>query len=313
MKAIQVNEYGGAEQLKEVEIPRPVAGRGQVVVRVYATSFNPVDSKRVSGKMRQAMPIAFPYIPGGDFSGVIDSVAENISGYQPGDEVYGDTETAGAYAEFLAVDVTKLAPKPRNLSHIEAASLALVAQTALQALDHAKLQSGQIILIHGASGAVGSAAVQLAHLRGAYVIASGSADSLDRLRSYGADKVFDYKTTRFETVAGNADAVLDGVGGDVQQRSYAVLKPGGILVAISQPPSQIEAQKHGVSAMMFSTDSSIDTLRQVTAAVEAGELKPFVAKTYPLSEAATAWEYLAAKDPTMGRPEGKVVFVVAPQ
>jgi NADPH:quinone reductase-like Zn-dependent oxidoreductase len=307
MKAIQVNEYGGPEQLKFVDLPKPVATRGHVVVRVHATSFNPIDSKRVSGKMRQAFPITFPFIPGGDFSGAIESIAENISGYQPGDEVYGDTETAGSYADYIAVDVNKIAPKPRNLTHIEAASLALVAQTALQALDHAQLQSGQTILIHGASGAVGSAAVQLAHQRGAYVVASGNAASLDRLRSYGADEVFDYKTTPFESIAQNVDAVLDGVGGEIQARSYAVLKPGGHLIAISQPPSAVEAQKHGISAMIFSTDSSIGTLRQVTAAIEAGQLKPYIAKTYPLSETASAWEEQAS-----ARPEGKVVFVVHP-
>jgi NADPH:quinone reductase-like Zn-dependent oxidoreductase len=257
--------------------------------------------------MREVFAIAFPFIPGGDFSGVIDSVAENIYGYQPGDEVYGDTEVAGSYAEFFAVDVTKIAPKPRNLSHIEAAALALVAQTALQALDHAHLQAGQTILIHGASGAVGSAAVQLAKARGARVIASGSAASLDRLRSYGADQVFDYKTTPFESVASNVDAILDGVGGEVQQRSYAVLKPGGYLIAIAQPPSPVEAQKHGVHAMFFSTDSSIDTLRVVTAAIESGQLKPFIAKTYPLNEAAAAWEEQVA-----AHPDGKVVLVVEP-
>ena len=306
MRAIQVNEYGGPEQLKVVEIPKPIAHRGQVLVRVHATSFNPIDLKRVSGKMRQVFPITFPFIPGGDFSGVIDSVAENISGYQPGDEVYGNTNAA-TYAEFAAIEVNKVSPKPRNLSHVEAASLAVVAQTAIQALDHAHLEAGQTILIHGASGAVGSAAVQLTKVRGAHVIASGSAASLERLRSYGADQVFDYKTTPFESVAGNVDAVLDAVGGEVQQRSYAVLKPGGYLIAIAQPPSPVEAQKHGVHALFFSTDSSIDTLQQLTPLIESGRLKPHVAKTYPLSAASQAWQDIATT-----HIEGKVVFVVAP-
>jgi len=305
MKAIQVDEYGGPEQLKLVEIPRPVAKRGQVLVRIHATSFNPVDSKRVSGKMREFLRITFPFIPGGDFSGVIDSFGENISGYQPGDAVYGDTEAAGSYAEFIAVEVERVAPKPRNLSHVEAASLAVVAQTALQALDHAHLQAGETILIHGASGAVGSAAVQLARLRGAHVIASGSSSSLDRLRAYGAEEVFDYRSTPFESVAKNVDAVLDTVGGEIQQRSYAVLKPGGYLIAIAQPPSPVEAQKHGVHAMFFSTDSSIDTLRDVTAAIEAGALKPFVGKTYPLNQVPQAWEDIAKN-----HIQGKVVFTI---
>jgi NADPH:quinone reductase-like Zn-dependent oxidoreductase len=290
-----------------VEIPKPVATRGKVVVRVHATSFNPIDAKRVSGKMRQVFPLIFPFIPGGDFSGVIDSVAENISGYQPGDEVYGNTDAA-TYAEFAAIEVNKVSPKPRNLSHIEAASLGVVAQTALQALDHAHLQAGQTILIHGASGAVGSAAVQLAKVRGAKVIASGSAASLDRLRSYGADQVFDYKTTRFESLANNVDAVLDAIGGEVQQRSYTVLKPGGYLVAIAQPPSPVDAQKHGVHALFFSTDSSIDTLQKLTPLIEAGQLKPHVARIYPLREASQAWQDIATD-----HIDGKVVFAVVPE
>lgn len=308
MKAIQVNEYGGPEQLKLVDIAKPVAGRGQVLVRIHATSFNPIDLKRVSGKMREALPITFPFVPGGDFSGVIDSVGENVVGYKPGDPVYGETETAGSYAEFIAVAVNKVAPKPRNLTHVEAASLALVAQTALQALDHAHLQAGQTILIHGASGAVGAAAVQLAHLRGAHVIASASAASATRLRGYGADEVIDYKVTPFESVVSQVDAVLETVGGEVLQRSYAVVKPGGYLVAIAQPPSAVEAQKHGIHAMFFSTAPSIDSLRDITAAIEAGNLKPCVAKTYPLSEATQAWQ-----DITKERIEGKVVFTVVPE
>ena len=307
MQAIQVNEYGGPEQLKVVEVHKPIAQRGQVVVRVHAASFNPVDAKQVSGKMREVFPLIFPYFPGFDFSGVIDSVAENISGYQPGDIVYG-TSNGGAYAEFVAVEVNKISPKPRNLSHVEAASLGVVAQTALQALDHAHLEAGQTILIQGASGSVGSAAVQLAKARGAHVIASGSAASLERLRSYGADQVLDYKTTPFESVASNVDAVLDGVGGEVQQRSYAVLKPGGYLIAITQPPSPAEAQKHGVHAMFFSTDSSIDTLQKLTPLIESGQLKPHVAKTYPLNAASQAWQDIA-----IDRPDGKVVFAVVPE
>jgi NADPH:quinone reductase-like Zn-dependent oxidoreductase len=307
MQAIQVNEYGGPEQLKVVDVPKPTAHQGQVVVRVHAASFNPVDAKQVSGKMREVFPLTFPFIPGFDFSGVIDSVAENISGYQPGNLVYG-TSNGGAYAEFVAVEVNKISPKPRNLSHVEAASFGVVAQTALQALDHAHLEADQTILIHGASGAVGSAAVQLAKVRDARVIASGSTASLDRLRSYGADQVFDYKTTPFESVASNVDAVLDTVGGEIQQRSYAVLKPGGYLITITQPPSPAEAQKHGVHALFFSTDSSADTLQRLTPLIEAGQLKPHVAQTYPLNAASQAWQDIATN-----HIQGKVVFAVVPE
>ena len=304
MRAIELKDFGGPEQLIEVEVPKPVAGRGQVVVRIHATSFNPVDIKRAAGKMRQVFPVTFPFIPGGDLSGTIDSLGPNIVGHQVGDEVYGDTETAGTYAEFIAISVDRIARKPRNLTHVEAASLSVVAQTALQALDHAHLKSGQTILIHGAGGAVGSAAVQLAHLRGARVIATASPSSFDRLHSYGVDQLIDYKSTPFESaIKTPVDAVLDTIGGEVQQRSYSVLKPGGTLVAIAQPPSPVEAAKQGVKALFFSTQSSPATLREVTQAIEAGQLKPFVARTYHLSEAAQAWQ-----DITTSHIEGKVVF-----
>ena len=304
MRAIELKDFGGPEQLIEVEVPKPIAGRGQVVVRIHATSFNPVDIKRASGKMRQVFPVTFPFIPGGDLSGTIDSLGPNIVGHQVGDEVYGDTETAGTYAEFIAISVDRIARKPRNLTHVGAASLSVVAQTALQALDHAHLKSGQGILIHGAGGAVGSAAVQLAHLRGAHVIATASPSSFDRLQSYGVDQLIDYKSTPFESAIKNpVDAVLDTIGGEVQQRSYTVLKPGGTLVAIAQPPSPVEAAKNGVKALFFSTQSSPGTLREVTQAIEAGQLKPFVARTYPLGQVAQAWQ-----DITTTRIEGKVVF-----
>jgi NADPH:quinone reductase-like Zn-dependent oxidoreductase len=307
MKAIQLKEYGGPEKLIEVDIPKPVPKTGQVLVRVHATSLNPIDIKRTSGKMREILPIAFPFIPGGDFSGEIDAVGEGVSGFNVGNEVYGSVSEGGSYAEFMAVDAGNLTMKPRNITHIEAASLALVAQTALQALNHARLEAGQTILIMGAGGAVGSAAVQLAHSRGAKVIASGSVESLPRLRAYGAVEVFDYKTTPFESVAKDVDVVLDGVGGEVQQRAFAVLKPRGVLVAITQPPSQEEAAKHRVRALMFSTESSIATLREITAEIEAGKLKPHVAMTYPLSQAAKGWE-----DYSNHKVEGKIVFVVIP-
>jgi len=303
MKAIQLKEYGGPDQLVEVAAPKPQAHVGQVVVRVVATSLNPIDPKRASGSMRQIFPLEFPFIPGSDLSGVIDSIGDGVSGFQLGDEVYGGAVRGGSYAEFVAVEADKVALKPRNLTHIEAASLAAVAQTAVQALDRAGLEKGQTILIQGAGGAVGSVAVQLAHLRGARIIASASAASADRLRSYGADEVVDYRTTPFETVAKDVDVVLDTVGGEVQQRSYSVLKPGGVLIAISQPPSQQEADKHQVRASFFPTNISGANLVPLTALIDAGQIKPCVGRTYPLSEAAKAW-----RDSSTDHVQGKIVL-----
>ena len=189
MKAIVLEQYGGPEQLALQNIPNPTPGRGQAVVRVVATSLNPIDFKRASGTMRQLFPVEFPFVPGGDFSGVVDALAGGVDAFRLGDEVFGYAAAGGSYAEFIAIDTNKLALKPTTLSHEEAASLAMVAQTASQALKEAGLEAGQTILIHGAGGAVGNAAVQLAQKVGAHVIAVARAESVDRLRSYGASLV----------------------------------------------------------------------------------------------------------------------------
>jgi len=306
MKAIQIDQYGGEDLLKQVDVPQPKAGKNQVLVRVVATTFNPIDAKKTSGNMRQIMPVQFPFIPGQDFSGVVDSVGEGVKDFKAGDEVYGFSPNGGAYAEYLAIDADKVALKPKKLNHIDAASLGLVAQTAFEMVNRANVQKGQTVLIQGAGGSVGSVAVQEAHRRGAVVIATAAGPSLDRLRKCGADRVIDYETERFEDYARNVDAVLDAVGGDVQQRSFSVLKPGGVLVAISQPPSEEEAKKHQVKASMFSTEANGENLRKIAELADAGEIKPYVGKTYPLADVANAW-----RDARSNKVDGKLVLLVA--
>lgn len=303
MKAVQIQQYGGEEELKLVEIPKPAAGQGQVVVRIVATSFNPIDLKRVSGVMRQIFPLQFPFIPGGDFSGVIDSVGEDVNQFKVGDEVIGYSMAGGAYAEFVAIGADKVALKPKSVSDVEAASLAVVGLTALQMLDRAGVKAGTTVLIHGAGGAVGGVAVQAAHQRGARVIAVAKAESAQRVKGYGADKVIDPKDA-FESLE-KVDAVLDTIGGEIQQRSYAVLKPGGTLVAASQPPSPEEAQKHNVTASMILTEVSSDKLTALAQMIDAGEIKPFVGPVYPLSEVARGWKQRRTE-----HVEGKTVFTV---
>jgi len=300
MKAIQINNYGETPTVHTV--PDPVVAPGQVVVRIRAASFNPVDSKMASGNMRQIFPLAFPWTPGVDFSGVVESLGEGVDAFRVGDEVFGYTMGGGGYAEKIAVPAESIALKPRTVSHVEATSLAAVAQTATQALDAAHLQSGQTILIQGAAGGVGSAAVQLAHARGARVIATASADTFDYVAALGADQVIDYKATPFESVVSNIDVVLDGVGGETQQRSYAVLKPGGYLIALTQPPSPEEAAKHNVHASMLQTQSTGATLKTLAAQIDSGDIKPTVGKTYPITEVAQAWQ----EWPTLHLP-GKLV------
>jgi NADPH:quinone reductase-like Zn-dependent oxidoreductase len=194
MKAVVLQDFGGPEQLTWKEVPQPVPSAGQVLIRVAAPSLNPVELKRASGTMRQIFPVEFPFIPGGDFSGVVEGLGEGVTEFRIGDEVYGYCFRGGAYAEFLVIDANVIAPKPAILSHEETASLALVAQTASQALQEAALHAGQTILIHGAGGSVGNVAVQLAKKIGASVIAVCHSASVDRLRSYRADEVIDSAT-----------------------------------------------------------------------------------------------------------------------
>ena len=305
MKAMQIDQYGGPENLKERGVPDPSPREGQVVIQIYAASVNPIELKRASGAMKEVFPVQFPWTPGADFSGVVKTVGSGVTDFHIGDEVYGYVGNGGSYAEQIAVDAKAIAPRPRKASHTEAASLALVAQTALQALKAGGLASGMTVLIHGGSGAVGSAAVQLAKKRGAKVIATGSGDAAaTRLKSFGADQFIDYKKTPFETVVKNVDIVLDTVGGETQQRSFAVLRPGGVLVALSQPPSQEEAKKHNVRALMYSTEPSGADLKLLAKEIDAGDLKPFVGTSYPLREAAKAWQDSASQ-----RIDGKIVLM----
>jgi NADPH:quinone reductase-like Zn-dependent oxidoreductase len=290
MKAIRIHEYGGPDQLRFEDAPVPEAGSGQVLVRVHTTSVNPIDYKLASGAFRQFMPLDLPWIPGGDFSGIVEAIGPRVTGVKPGDALYGNNPGGGVYAQFVAVQADIVEPKPGRLSHMDAASVPGAAQTAWQALfDHGQLQSGQTVLIHAAAGGVGTFAVQLAHWKGAKVLATASAANAGYLRSLGADEVIDYRTTPFEEVAKDVDLVLDLVGGETQTRSFTVLKPGGRLVATVQPPSEEEAAKHRVQAMMMSMQPSTERLARLGELLDAGTLRTLVTKTYPLARARDAW------------------------
>ncbi|WP_075122878.1 NADP-dependent oxidoreductase [Burkholderia paludis] len=304
MKVIELQKYGGAEALQLVDHPEPVVGPGEVLVGIAATSFNPVDSKRASGLLKAILPIRFPFVPGGDFSGVVEAIGEGVTGLRKGDAVYGSSAGGGTYAERVAVDAKRIAIKPTNLSHGEAASLALVGQTAAQAIEAAGVVKGKTVLIHGAGGAVGSVAVQLAHYYGATVIGTASADDAARLLGYGARQVID-RNTRFEDQLESVDVVIDAVGGEVQTRSFVVLKKGGILIALSEPPSQDEARRHGVTATMLFTQGSTASLDALRERIEGGDVVPFVGQHYPLADASHVWLKAAA-----GGTKGKIVIDV---
>jgi NADPH:quinone reductase-like Zn-dependent oxidoreductase len=256
MKAIRVHNYGGPEVLRFEDAPRPTPGSSELLVRVHAASVNPIDWKARAGHV----PLPLPFIPGWDVSGVVEPAGTDVTKFKKGDDVYGHPDVAhsgGGYAEYVILNEQNAALKPRSLDHVHAAALPVVALTAWQALfDKASLSKGQKILIHGAAGGVGSFAVQLAKWKGAHVIGTASGNNQAFLRELGVDEPIDYEKSRFEDVVHNVDVVLDTIGGDTQDRSWKVLKRGGILVSIVQPPSAEEATKHGVRAEYFSAQPS---------------------------------------------------------
>ncbi len=305
MKAILLNEYGGPEQLVLGDVPRPTPGPGELLVQIHATSLNPVDLKRASGKMREVFPVKFPFIPGGDFSGTIESLGDGVETFHVGDEVFGYSMAGGAYAEYIVMGAKQVALKPKQVTDVEAASLAIVGQTATQMVENANLMAGQTVLILGAGGAVGSILVQLAHARGAKIIAIAYAESAERLRKAGADVVIDAATTPLETAANQVDVVFDCLGGELLHRSFPTLKRGGVLLSITMPPPAEEAVKYGVRAEMLFTKSSAETLQKLAEMVDRGEIKPFVGRTYSLNKASEVWARSRSE-----HIEGKVVFTL---
>ncbi len=306
MKAVRLLEYGG--QLMFTDVATPTMARDEILVKVKSTAVNHIDLVKASGTARQILPIDLPWIPGHEFSGVVEQIGSGVAAYAPGDAVFG-TSAMGAYAEYLAVKPAVIARKPSNLSFEEAASVPVASQTAWQGLfTHGHLEKGQTILIHGGAGAVGGYAVQLALQAGATVIATARGADEAYLTSIGASRVIDYRTAQFEKVLREkVDVVFDLIGGDTQQRSFLVLKEGGRLVATTQPVSQEANARHRVSGAMMRLAPSADGLGRIARLLEEGTIRPDVATVYALQDAAQAWKDIAATP----RSHGKLVLRVA--
>src|SRR5215831_5243700 len=251
MKAVICEQYGGPEVLKfEDEVPVPRVGPNGVLVRVKATSVNPVDWKLRSGWLSPLWKLRFPVIWGCDVSGTVEDTGSSVTLFKPGDEVFGfkhgkvgDTYR-GSYAEYVVIPENALARKPQSISHEEAAAVPLAAITAWQGLvGLGKMKPGSKVLIHAAAGGVGSYAVQIAKAFGAYVAGTASARNHDFVKSLGADEVIDYQKERIEDRLSKFDIVLDGVGKSVWSSSLKVLRSGGRLVTLTIPiPEKISSK-----------------------------------------------------------------------
>ena len=308
MKAVRVHAYGGPDVLSYEEAPRPTAGEGEVLIRVHATTVNPFDCAVRAGYMSGYFNYTLPLILGTDVSGVVEDLGAGVTDFARGDGVYARAGVTrdGANAEYVVAPVSDVAAKPKSLDHIHSAAIPHVILTAWQALiEAANLSEGQTILIHGAAGGVGHVAVQHAQLRGAKVIGTASVN-IDFLRELGVDQAIDYSTTPFEQVVRDVDVVLDTVGGDTQERSWSVLKPGGILVSTIQPPSEETAAAHGVRQQFVATSPPIGkVLTEIATMVDAGQIKPEVSRILPLNEIRKAHELSESR-----HTRGKIVLQV---
>ncbi len=305
MKAIQMPSYGGAEVLVYEDTARPEPQAGEVLVQVYAAGVNGLDWKIRDGDFQNIMKFQLPIILGFDASGVVAAIGAGVTNVRVGQEIYGimDQSRSGAYAEYAIAKAEIIAPKPKSLSYIEAASIPTAALTAWQALfDKGNLTAGQTVLIHGAAGGVGMFAVQLAKWKGAKVIATASSSKLETVRSLGADETIDYTTTPFETVVSGVDLVLDVLGGETQSRSWQTLKPNGILVSTVPPPPQVPAGVRGEMLMMAVNGAQ---LLEISKLIESGQLKTLVERVFPLLETAQALELNKT-----GHTQGKIVVEV---
>jgi NADPH:quinone reductase-like Zn-dependent oxidoreductase len=308
MNAVRIHEYGSPEVLRYEEAPRPEPGDDEVLIRVHAAGVNPIDWKVRAGRLQHWLPYRLPLIPGWDVSGVVEATGSSATRLKVGDEVYSrpDITRDGAYAEYIMARESEVALKPASVDHIHAAAIPLAALTAWQSLfDAAKLAAGQTVLIHGAAGGVGHFAVQLARWKGAHVIGTASQRNHEFLRALGTDETIDYNTTRFEDVVRDVDVVLDTITGETMERSWPVLKRGGMLISILEPPSPAKAAAHGVRQAHVFVQPNGAQLTEMAALVDSGKLKVTIQTVLPLAEARQAHELSQT-----GHTRGKIVLRV---
>lgn len=306
MKAIRIHQYGGPEVLAQVEMQRPTPGPNEVLIKVQAASVNPVDWKLRAGHVKEIFPVTFPATLGWDVSGTVEETGSGVTAFKRSDEVYALLK-GGGYAEYATADEAVVARKPRTLDYVNAAAVPVAGLTAWQALfEVAQLSSGQKVLIHAAAGGVGNFAVQFAKAKGAYVIGTASSKNQAFLLELGVDQAVDYQKTRFEDVVRDVDVVLDTIGADTQERSFKVLKKGGVLVSIVQPPSQEQAAKYGIRALFYGAHASSSNLAEIAKLIDSGKVKTIVETVLPLAEARHAHELIQT-----GHARGKIVLKTA--
>jgi NADPH:quinone reductase-like Zn-dependent oxidoreductase len=308
MKAIRIHHYGPASDMTPEDVALPHYTGADVLIRVAASGVNPIDWKIRAGYMAQAMHYPMPVTLGWECAGTVDAVGHMVTAFKPGDKVFALAEfvRGGTYAEYVAIDAAQVALAPRSVGLGIAASLPMTSQAAWTAIEAAQLQPGQRVLIHGGAGGVGSFAIQLARAKGAHVTTTVSTGDISRARELGAEAVIDFTRSNFAEQLRNMDAVVDTIGGATQEASWGVLKAGGVLVALTQPPSPDRAQAAGVRAEMVMTNGRGDVLKQIADMVDAGRLQTVPCHEFPLADVRAVHE-----SGESGRLQGRTVLRVS--
>jgi len=287
---MRIHRFGGPEVLQLDHVEPSLPDASQVLVSVKAASINPVDFKIRGGKYPAVKEDRLPYTLGRDVSGVVEKCGAQATQFKIGDEVFGMVGIGGGgYGEKVVLDQQAITRKPPRTDHAHAGAIPLAGQTAWQGLfRHGQLKSGQSVLIHGGSGGVGHFAIQFAKAKGARVLTTVSTNNVQFARSLGADVVIDYKTQRFEEQAQDLDMVFDLIDGDTRERSWKLLKRGGVLVTTLTEPSQETARQYGVRALRYTVEANGSELAEIADLVASGKVKPHVQKTFPLEQASAA-------------------------
>lgn len=310
MKAIRIHQYGGPDVLSFEEAPMPSLLPDEVLIKVVASGVNPVDWKIREGLRKNVFPSNLPLIPGWDVSGVIETVGAEVTDLKKGDQVYSRPNITrnGTYSEFVAVRASEVALKPKTIDHVMAAAVPLAGLTAWQALfDYGKLDAGQKVLIIGASGGVGSFAVQFAKWKKAVVIGICSSKNVNFLRSLKADQVIDYNTMRFEDVVKSVDLVFDAAGSEDKARGWKVLKPDGRFVSITGKPVSEDPADKDKAGIGFTVQPNKDQLTQIAKLIDDGVVRPVVSTVLPLSQARKAQDMLQQGQNIRGKIVLKVI------
>lgn len=331
MRAMVINQYGKVP-MQLAEMPIPEISDHEVLVTIYAASFNPIDFKIRDGKVKLLVKYSMPLILGNDFSGVVTKVGKKVTRFKVGDEIYGRPRKSkiGTFAEYLAIHEDDIALKPRNLTFEEAASIPLVGLTSYQALiDILQLQKGQKVFIQAGAGGVGTFAIQLAKEMGATVATTASQAGEDLIKSLGADIIINYKTEQFEEILNDYDAVFDTLGGEILEKSFEVVRPGGKIASVSGLPNARFGKDYGsgfFKTLLFSVAShkltslekkyqvhytflfmkpSGKQLKAIADLIEASKIKPIIDKVFSFDDAQKAMEYAES-----GRAKGKIILKI---